>query len=232
MEIKQFRYLSDNLGYLIYSGSRGVAVDGGAVDQILLFCNENGIEIKIVTNTHSHHDHVTGNRDLLKKTKARFVDCRQIDSDQTLEVGDEHLEVFPTPGHTSDSICFAGPGFLVTGDTLFNGTVGNCFSGDLKAFYRSLKRLTAYPESTKIYAGHDYVQDSMKYAKIIEPDNPYIDRFSAQYSRDPVVSALADELKVNPYIRFDAPEMIENLKKRGQYNSDEFERFKVIMELY
>ncbi len=232
MEIKQFKYSSDNLGYLIYSNGQGVAVDGGAVEQILSFASENGIEIKIVTNTHSHHDHVSGNKGLLKKTKAQFIACRQIESDQILPVGGEHLETFPTPGHTDDSICFAGPGFLVTGDTLFNGTVGNCFSGDLKAFYRSLKRLMAYPESTKIYAGHDYVKDSMKYARIIEPDNLYIDRFWAQYSPNQVVSTLADEFNVNPYIRFSASTMIENLKKRGLHKEDEFERFKVIMELY
>ena len=35
MDIKQFRYSSDNLGYLIHSGKDAIAVDGGAVEDIL-----------------------------------------------------------------------------------------------------------------------------------------------------------------------------------------------------
>ena len=217
MFIKQFKYSADNLGYLVYSSSQGMAIDAGAVDETLAFAKENRIHIKYVTNTHSHHDHITGNHRLLDKTKAQFVDCQTITLDQTLKLDDEMLDVFPTPGHTQDSVTFAANGFLVTGDTLFNGTVGNCFTGDLKTFYRSLKRLMAYPETTKIFAGHDYVLDSVKYAKIIEPENIFIEQFYKQYSPDLVVSTLADELKVNPYIRFNAPGMIENLKKKTEY---------------
>ncbi|MFH2057702.1 MAG: MBL fold metallo-hydrolase [Pseudomonadota bacterium] len=232
MFIKQFKYSADNLGYLVYSTSQGVAIDAGNVDEILAFAKEKGIQIKYITNTHSHHDHITGNHRLLEKTKAQFVDCQTITSDQTLTIDDETLDVFPTPGHTQESVTFAADDFLVTGDTLFNGTVGNCFTGDLKTFYRSLKRLMAYPETTKIFAGHDYVLESIKYAKIIEPENVFIEEFSKQYSPDLVVSTLADELKVNPYIRFNAPGMIENLKQRQISANTEFARFEAIMEIY
>ena len=89
--------------------------------------------------------------------------------------------MFHTPGHTEDSVTFKADDFLVTGDTLFNGTIGNCFSGDLNAFFTSLKRLISLPGHMKIYAGHDYVMDSMKMAAIIEKNNPYFAEYIKKY---------------------------------------------------
>ena len=40
LQVKQFRYASDNLGYIIYSQKSAVAVDGGAVDAMIEFTNE------------------------------------------------------------------------------------------------------------------------------------------------------------------------------------------------
>ena len=232
MDIQQFRYSTDNLGYLIYSTDVGVAIDAGAVEDTLMFAQKNGIDIKYVTNTHSHHDHTSGNEALLKKTNATFIDCQQIKSDQTISLGKEILEVFHTPGHTNDSIVFKADDFLITGDTLFNGTVGNCFSGDFNAFFNSLKRIISLPGNTKIYAGHDYVAESMEIAKNIEKDNLDIEKYMENYNPRLIVSTLEDELKVNPYIRFNAKEMINNLENRNMPASTEFERFKSIMEIY
>ena len=232
MNVQQFQYASDNLGYLVYSKREGVVIDGGGVEDILAFAHKNQIHIKYVTNTHSHHDHTPGNEALLKKTTAQFIDCRQIKSDQTLHLDDEILEVFYTPGHTDDSITFKADGFLVTGDTLFNGTVGNCFSGDLKGFFQSLKRLISLPKNTKVYGGHDYVIESMKMAKIIEKDNPHIEEYIKKYHPRLIVSTLKDELKANPYVRFNAESMINNLQERNLPINTEFDRFNSIMEIY
>jgi len=232
MNIQQFKYSSDNLGYLVYSTGEAIAIDAGGVEDTLAFAQKNNIHIKYVTNTHSHYDHTPGNEVILKKTSARFIDCRQIKSDQTIALDDETLEVFYTPGHTDDSITFKGDGFLVTGDTLFNGTVGNCFSGDLNGFFQSLKRLISLPENTKVYGGHDYVIESMKMAKIIEKDNPHIKEYLEKYNPDFIVSTIADELKANPYVRFNAQSMIKNLQERNLPIDTEFARFNSIMEIY
>jgi len=232
MEIKQFRYSTDNLGYLVYSIDTGIAIDAGAVEDTLMFAEKNNIKIKYVTNTHLHYDHTPGNEALLKKTGAEFIDPSKIKSDQTISIGNENLEVFHTPGHTNDSIVFKAHDFIVTGDTLFNGTVGNCFSGDFNAFFNSLKRIIALPGKTKVYAGHDYVAESLHMAKIIEKDNPNIEKYMEKYNSELIVSTLDDELSVNPYIRFNAKEMIKNLEQRNMPANSEFERFKSIMEIF
>lgn len=233
MKIEQFKYGADNLGYLVYSSSKGVAIDGGDPVGIISFAQAKGIEIIVVTNTHSHGDHTPGNAGLLEKTGATFMDCRSFTQGQVIDLGEgKCLEVILTPGHTLDSVCFKGDGFIVTGDTLFNGTVGNCFSGDLGAFYRSLKQLTQLPEDTRIFAGHDYVMESLKYAQIIEPGNPDVLAYKDSYRTDLIVSRLADEFKVNPYLRFNARSMIQRLEEKKLPRDTELERFTSIMEIY
>ena len=232
MKIEQFRYANDNLGYLLYHQGIGMAVDGGAVDSIIKFSQEKSIQIKYVSNTHAHHDHTPGNKPLLEKTGAQFIDCKTVQSDQNIGLGNETVLLFPTPGHTHDSITFYAQDFLVTGDTLFNGTVGNCFSGDLDGFFHSLKRLLNYPGNTKVYAGHDYVLESLDVARSIEPENKLIDAYQRRYDPDHVVSTLKDELEVNPYVRFNAQGILERLEAAGFQTESEYDRFHAMMEHY
>ncbi len=232
MLVKQFKYSMDNLGYLIYSNTEGVVIDGGAVEDILSFVQNRNIKIKYITNTHLHHDHTSGNGNLLKKTNARFIDCKKIKSDQELHIDQETLKIFHTPGHTDDCITFQADNFLITGDTLFNGTIGNCFSGDLDAFFKSLKRLISFPKDTKIYCGHDYVMESMQIAQDIEKDNLFIKEYIKKYNSELIVSTLEDELNVNPFLRFNEPGLIKILQQNDILSNTELARFKAIMEIY
>lgn len=233
MKIEQFKFASDNFGYLVYANGKGVAIDGGDPAGIVAYAKDNGVDIIVVTNTHLHADHTPGNEDLIQRTGARFMDCRDFVQGEKISLGPgAELEVLMTPGHTMDSVCFKADGFVVTGDTLFNATVGNCFSGDLKAFYHSLKQLMRLPPDTRVYAGHDYVKESLKYAQIIEPGNPELEVYKAKYSPGHVVSTLEDEFKVNPYIRFNAPSMVRRLEEKNVPRKTEFQRFSSIMEIY
>ncbi len=232
MKIKQFRYATDNLGYLVYAEGMGVAIDAGAVKETIAFAKDNHIQIKYVTNTHAHHDHTPGNKGMLKATNAAFIDCKQIRSDQTITIGGAILNILPTPGHTEDSISFVTERFMVTGDTLFNGTIGNCFSGDLYAFFNSLKRLVSFSPETKVFAGHDYVLESLKIANQIEPENKFINKAFDAYDPGHIVSTIEDELNVNPYLRFNAPEIIQKLENNNLPVQTEFDRFHSMMEHY
>jgi hydroxyacylglutathione hydrolase len=232
MQIRQFRYGADNLGYLVYSGTIGIAIDPGAVSQMARFAQNHQITIARVTNTHSHPDHTSGNTKMLEMTDADFLDCRDLTDGQQMRLGDDTLKVVATPGHTHDDICFAADDFLVTGDTLFNGTVGNCFSGDLEAFYLSLKKLMAFPGATRIFAGHDYVKESLEIAAAIDPENSDITPCLKNYNPDLVVSTLEDELRVNPFLRFNSKRMIKKLKERQFPCDSEKQRFISVMKAF
>lgn len=232
MRIEQFRYAADNLGYLVFSGASAIAIDPGAVDEMLAFARSENITIARVTNTHLHPDHTSGNDRILEKTGAEYLDCRTLSDSDTIEVGNKVLTVIATPGHTHDDVCFRADDFLVTGDTLFNGTVGNCFSKDLDAFYHSLKKLLAFPGSTRIFAGHDYVRESVEIAQAIDPDTPGVPQYLASYDPARVTSCLADEIRINPFLRFNDPAMIRKLEQRGFPCASEIERFKSLMKAF
>jgi len=230
LKIKQFRYGADNLGYLVYGNSCALAVDGGAANAILSYVNQQCLSLQYVANTHDHQDHTSGNAALLTGSQARLLTGAEL-QDETIKLDGHNIRIFPTPGHTMDSLCFYTGKALISGDTLFNGTIGNCFSGNLEGFYHSILKLRELPEETVVYAGHDYVRDSMVFAKHLEPENRAIDDFSQRYDPEHVFSTLADEKKINPYFRFDEPGIIALLAKRGLPRGTQWERWQSLMNI-
>lgn len=231
LHVAQFRYSSDNLAYLIYGEEEAIAVDGGAVEEIERFLEENQLTLKHVINTHNHYDHTSGNDYLLKRHKARSLSCYHLSSQGHLLLENNTIVVHSTPGHTEDSLCFQVQRILLTGDTLFNGTIGNCFSGRDDLFYQSIKDIITLPRETIIYAGHDYVRDSIIFAKKLEPENEHLDHFMAHYDADYVHSTLADEFQINPYLRFNDEKMIAVMKRLGFSGITEWERWIFLMSL-
>lgn len=231
MRIEQFGYSADNLAYLVHGEASAVAVDGGAVDSILRFLDGRGLELSTVTNTHSHADHTCGNRILLERTGARFIPAADLSEQGSLRLEDEVLTVIPTPGHTVDSLCLLGEGFVITGDTLLNGKVGRCFTGDYGTFFRSIGRLLELPDDTMIYGGHDYVEEYMEFAGKLEPDNPHIDSYLEMYRRNGVGADLSWEKRVDPFLRLDEPGIADYLALRGMPAEDRFRRFLSLFEV-
>jgi len=231
MKIRQFRYSSDNLGYVIYGEKSAVAIDGGAVEAILKFLDKNRLQLEFVANTHSHPDHTVGTRSLVSRSHAEYIDNNVLRRNKEIELEGKKIAVYHTPGHTEDSLCFHVEKLLITGDTLFNGTIGNCFTGDLDAFFESVRLLMGFPGDTLVYAGHDYVSMAMQFAKYLEPDNKDIAVFLRQYDSAHVRSRLADELKVNPYMRFNEESIISVLRKRGLPVETEEQRWHSLMSV-
>jgi hydroxyacylglutathione hydrolase len=218
----QFRYDNDNLGYLIRDGKEAVAIDPGDPDFVLDYIREEGLHLKEIRNTHSHSDHTSGNRILAAETGAPITDSTGADP---FYVGEETIEVIPTPGHTRDSVCFRSNGWVITGDTLFIANVGNCLPGLVRAFRDSLTRLLELPDETVIYPGHDYTDRSLRRAREIEPDNPDIKRFQESYNPPPIVSTIGDEKRINPYLRTDEPTIIAYLTENGKNVETSLGRF-------
>ena len=94
------------------------------------------------------------------------VDHTVADGD-ILKIGNMAWKVIGTPGHTPGGICLfldpqfgsnpAGDPVLVSGDTLFCGSIGRVDfeGGDMKAMRKSLKRLAVLPDETIVLPGHN-----------------------------------------------------------------------------
>lgn len=230
LNIEQFRY-GDNLAYLLYGATEAMAIDGGAWQEILTFLDQHHLTLKYVANTHRHYDHTPGDDLLLTKTKAKFLDCTVLADNETILINGDPVVVYRTPGHSLDSICFHAGHNLITGDTLFNATVGNNFSGDSRGFFNSIKRLMALPDETRVFAGHDYVRDSLAFAEHLEPQNRDIERFRQTCDPDFLYSTLAEERKINPYLRFNEEPILKLIQAHHLPHATEWERWQSLMSI-
>ncbi len=231
MRTIQFRY-GDNLGYLITGAKSAVAVDGGAVDEILRYLEGSSLELAYVTNTHSHGDHTCGNEGLLSATSAELLPVQDLPEMKRIVLEGNPIRIIHTPGHTHDSVCFYHGSDLLTGDTLFNAKIGRCFTGDTRAFYESIMKILGFPEQTNIYAGHDYLLEYLDRAEELEPENDLIRVYREGYVPGGLLTAtLGWEKKVDPFLRFNRKSIISLLENRGLPCGTDFERFTSMLTL-
>ena len=80
---------------------------------------------------------------------------------ERLKIGNITCEVLHTPGHTPGSVCFAvangGSSTLLTGDTLFAGSIGRWDLGgtSMEDIVASIyRKLLDYPDATPVVPGH------------------------------------------------------------------------------
>lgn len=159
-----------NFGYLVADSEGGNAVvidpsfDARPLQRI---AEKRGCSIEVILNTHQHQDHVLDNERLAKETRARIAAHElspvgkdiELSDRSVMKIGDLHVTVLHTPGHTPDSCCFLVSGNLFTGDTLF---VGDCGRVDLPesnvdAMYDSLfNRVLKLDDAVRVCPGHDY----------------------------------------------------------------------------
>ncbi len=78
-------------------------------------------------------------------------------SNQTFPLGDTHLKVIHTPGHTRGSVSFAYDDVLFSGDALFKENIGRTDlpTGDYATLIETIKALTqTHADNTLVYPGH------------------------------------------------------------------------------
>lgn len=227
-EVIQFKYGNDNLGYLIHNKEEAVAIDAGDPHFVLDYIKGNKLRLKEIRNTHSHIDHIVGNRYLAAESEVSIINSI---GGKVFSIGGEQIKVISTPGHTRDSVCFQGNRWIITGDTIFIANVGNCNPRLIRTFMNSLKKLLQLPDDTIIYPGHDYTDRSLKRAQKIDPNNIEIRRFQEAYKPPPVCSTISDEKRINPYLRTDQPALITYLRENNKDVNTPLARFKSFLEL-
>ena len=90
--------------------------------------------------------------------------------------------VVETPGHTSGHVSYWFPQAeaLFCGDTMFALGCGRLFEGDAPTMWRSLGKLAALPDATRVYCGHEYTQSNARFALTVDPDNEALRRRAAE----------------------------------------------------
>lgn len=83
-------------------------------------------------------------------------------------IGSLEAEVVAVPGHTNDSVAYRIGDALFVGDSIFmpDGGTARCDfpGGDAQMLYRSIQRLFALPDDTRVFVCHDYAPGGRAYA--------------------------------------------------------------------
>ena len=173
--------------YVIESQGQALVVDpGDEPERISRFIKDLNVRPTEIIATHTHFDHVLGVNGVRKTTKTPFLihrdDLPMLESMQSrvrqfmgfevppppkvdgylkdgelLKLGDETIRVLHTPGHSTGSISLAGDGYVLTGDALFNQSIGRTDlpGGDLDTLVHSIReRLFRLDDETIVYPGH------------------------------------------------------------------------------
>jgi len=166
---------------------KAILIDPGAGSKMIQnWLKEKDQEIIYILLTHGHYDHI-GSVEYLRnelqvqvaihkddaemltnpaKNLSSFLgkDVKLspaeilLDDNQELKVGEITLKVIHTPGHTPGGICILTDDGLISGDTLFNGSVGRTDfpGGDMQKLISSIQnRLMDLPDETVVYPGHE-----------------------------------------------------------------------------
>jgi hydroxyacylglutathione hydrolase len=159
VRVYTFSPIQENTYLLINEKGEGIVIDPGCYaederETLGGFFTQNGVQPKLLLQTHCHLDHVFGTRwvagtygliphlhpaeeEVLQGAPAFGLtwdlpfDGYQgplawLQGGTTLRFGEDRLEVLLVPGHSPGHLCFycAAQGFVIGGDALFRGSIG------------------------------------------------------------------------------------------------------------
>ena len=172
-----------NCSILSKDGKAWIVDPGQEAERIAGLLGKKGLEPAAILLTHAHFDHIggvpglqrafpgipvyIGEKDVAVLTHpmnqmppdyppvGKLANLRHA---ETLAADLPGVETIATPGHTPGGVCYYFPGekLLLSGDTLFAGSVGRTDlpGGDMGTLVDSLKKLTALPDDTVVIPGH------------------------------------------------------------------------------
>lgn len=83
-----------------------------------------------------------------------------ISDQECLNIGQLQLRAIHTPGHTPACMSYLIEDALFVGDTLFMPDFGTARAdfpgGNAQTLYRSIQKLLAFPDQTRVFTAHDY----------------------------------------------------------------------------
>ncbi len=162
-------------------------IDPGAdFKKIYETIEELNVKIKFVILTHAHGDHIGALNEVIKKYNVPVyvhedeVDMLQdanknlsrmmfrkeikvepqklLKDGEIIELGNLEMEIIHTPGHTKGSISIKVENIILTGDTLFNGSIGRTdfLGGSFEDIISSIKtKIFKYDDEVIVYPGHN-----------------------------------------------------------------------------
>jgi hydroxyacylglutathione hydrolase len=225
MQVHAVPAFQDNYLWVLAEGRRAAVVDPGDAGPVQRFLDENSLDLVAILATHHHADHVGGVAQLAARWRCPVFGpahdgveglTRRLAEGDRIEVPGlgARFEVLDVPGHTAGHIAYVGEGAAFCGDTLFACGCGRLFEGTPAQMARSLAKLAALPDATRMYCAHEYTLSNIRFARAVEPGNPALaeraarDAATRERDQPTVPSTIGEERATNPFLRCEVPEVI------------------------
>ena len=243
LEVHQFPCLSDNYGYLLHDPDSGetACIDTPDAEAYLREAAAKGWQITQIWNTHWHPDHAGGNEAIKAATgctviasaaeadKTAGID-RAVGQDDVVKLGNWEAQVLDVGGHTNGHIAYHLPAAKIAfvGDAVFALGCGRMFEGTAPQFWDSLMRVKALPPETLLYCAHEYTESNARFALSVEPGNRALQQRAAvvanlrKEGKMTCPTTIGEEIKTNPFLRCDSPEIRRNLKMESATDAEVF----------
>ncbi|HEY4238588.1 MAG TPA: hydroxyacylglutathione hydrolase [Kofleriaceae bacterium] len=227
MRIVPVPCLKDNYAYLLVEGGDAIIVDPSEAAPVEEALARAGAKLVAIWATHHHPDHVGGIGDLLEAHPGIEVTIGAQDADKVplatrtlaegdlIELGAHQGRVIHNPGHTLGAVSYVIDGNVFTGDTMFAAGCGRIFEGDAAMMHDSLTRLAALPADTRVYFGHEYTANNLRFAAAVEPGSAAIAARAGALPAQSTPSTIDDERATNVFLRATEPEVIAAAKTKG-----------------
>jgi hydroxyacylglutathione hydrolase len=243
LEIHQFICRNDNYGVLVHDTRTGTTMSIDAPDAAAISDNlkKRGWQLTHILTTHHHEDHVAGNLELKDVFGCRIYGpeaekdripgiSKSFKGGDVFELGHRPIRVHDCPGHTAGHIAyhFFDDYALFAADTLFSLGCGRVFEGTLEQMYHSVNQFRTLNAMTAVYCGHEYTEANARFAVTIEPGNRALQmranevRHLREQGKMTCPSTIGEELKTNPYLRCDSPEIRQLLKMESATDAEIF----------
>ncbi len=233
LRIERIPTLGDNYTYLLVCEATGEAavVDAPEAGPVLRRVEQVGARVTNILSTHHHPDHSAANPELAKRFDAPVFghasDARRLpgltdglEEGETVAVGQETARVLFIPAHTRGHIAyvFDAAGAVFCGDTLFAAGCGRLFEGTPEMMFSALHdKLGSLPDSVRVYCGHEYTENNLRFAAHVDPENSAVrakqarvrsiragqadDWHAARAAEMTIPSTIAEERLTNPFLR-------------------------------
>ena len=180
-----------------------VVVDpGGESEDTIKAITDGNLDLKYIILTHGHGDHIGAVLDLKEKYNVpvliheddeqlindsdknlssqlpmkdtSFKSDRQLKDGDVVKFGNVELEVIHTPGHSPGCICLKSGKDILTGDTLFRGSIGRTDlygSSSQEELVKGVKeKIMIYEDDVNLHSGHG-VESTIDFER---KNNPFL----------------------------------------------------------
>lgn len=90
----------------------------------------------------------------------------------------------------------------------------------METMFKSLQKLATLPDETRVYPGHDYTEENLRFALTFEPDNDALLEKHKQVleqtaaGKPTVPSTMVQEKQLNPFLRAQDWQTFAKLRKK------------------